>query len=67
MKNPRGLVGSVIAASMPLLLVLGGAGIASLGLWLGSPVLMALGAVVAVAGVVWGIIVLDLTNPFDWF
>ena len=65
MKKPRGR--SLIAVLMPLLLVLGGVGLASLGLWQGSLVLMALGVLVAAAGVLWSVIVLDLANPFDWF
>ena len=65
MKKPRGR--SLIAVLMPLLLVLGGVGLASLGLWQGSLVLMALGVLVAAAGVLWSVIVLDLADPFDWF
>ncbi len=65
MKKPRGR--SLIVVLMPLLLVLGGVGLASLGLWQGSLVLMALGVLVAAAGVLWSVIVLDLANPFDWF
>lgn len=65
MKKLRGR--SLIVALMPLLLVLGGVGLASLGLWQGSLVLMALGVLVAAAGVLWSVIVLDLANPFDWF
>ena len=30
-------------------------------------VLMAIGVVVAVAGLLWSVIVLDLADPFDWF
>ena len=65
MKKPRGR--SLIVVLMPLLLVLGGVGLASIGLWQGSLVLMALGVLVAAAGVLWSVIVLDLANPFDWF
>ncbi len=65
MKKPRGR--SLIVVLMPLLLVLGGVGLASLGLWQGSLVLMALGVLVAAAGVLWSVIVLDLADPFDWF
>ena len=65
MKKPRGR--SLIVVLMPLLLVLGGVGLASIGLWQGSLVLMALGVLVAAAGVLWSVIVLDLADPFDWF
>lgn len=50
---------------MPILLILGGAGLAALGLSQGSLVLMAMGAVVAASGVLWGVIMLDIANPFD--
>ena len=65
MEKPRGR--SLILVLMPLLLILGGAGLALLGLWQGSLVLMAIGVVVAVVGVLWSVIVLDLANPFEWF
>ncbi|MBL9002442.1 MAG: hypothetical protein JNK25_15030 [Phycisphaerae bacterium] len=52
---------------MPLILVLGGAGLAALGVTQGSLALIVAGLIVAAAGVLWGVITLELTNPFDWF
>jgi hypothetical protein len=33
----------------------------------GSLVLIVMGLVVVAAGVLWSVVVLDLTNPLDWF
>lgn len=57
----------LLRALMPLLLVLVGVGLVALGLWLGSVLLLGAGLLTALAGVVWAAVVLDLTNPFDWF
>ena len=65
MRKRRGWVGSVIGLLMPLILILGGAGLASLGVSQGSLVLMVMGAVIVLAGVLWGVIMMDLANPFD--
>jgi len=67
MKKPKGILRSAVWLLMPLLLVLGGAGLAALGLWQGSLVLMAMGAIVALSGVLWGVVMLDLANPLDLF
>jgi hypothetical protein len=67
MKGPKSIIRSAVWLLMPLLLVLGGAGLAAMGLSHGSLVLMAMGAIVALSGVLWGVIMLDLANPFDLF
>jgi len=67
MKTERGTVGYLIGLLMPLILVLGGAGLAALGVTQGSLALIVTGLVVAAAGVLWGVLVLELTNPFDLF
>jgi hypothetical protein len=67
MKKKRELVGFLIGILMPLILVLCGAGLAALGLMQGSLVLIVMGLVVATAGVLWGVVMLVLTNPFGWF
>ena len=67
MDKKRGFFGYLIGLLMPLILVLGGTGLATLGLMQGSLVLIVMGLVVVAAGVLWSVVVLDLTNPFDWF
>ncbi len=67
MTQRRPVMRTLVGWLMPLILVLGGAGLAACGLWLASLVLIVMGAVVAAAGVLWGVIVLDLSNPFDLF
>jgi hypothetical protein len=67
MRKRRGWVGSLIGLLMPLILILGGAGLVSLGVSQGSLVLMVMGAVIVLAGVLWGVIMMDLANPFDLF
>lgn len=67
MKKARGTVGYLIGLLMPLILVLGGAGLAALGVTQASLALIVTGLVVAAAGVLWGVIMLDLSNPFDLF
>jgi hypothetical protein len=67
MGKKRGSSGNLIGLLMPLILVLGGAGLAALGVVQGSLVLIVMGLVVVAAGVLWSVVVLELTNPFDWF
>jgi len=67
MKKPKSIIRSAVWLLMPLLLVLGGAGLAALGLWQGWLLLMAMGAIVALGGVLWAAVMLDLANPFDLF
>jgi hypothetical protein len=67
MGKKRGFIGNLIGLLMPLILVLGGAGLAALGVVQGSLVLIVMGLVVVAAGVLWSVVVLDLANPFDWF
>jgi hypothetical protein len=66
MKKKRGIVGFLLVLLMPLILVIGGAGLAALGVTQGSLVLIVTGLVVAGAGVLWGVLTLELANPFDW-
>jgi len=66
MGKKRGFIGNLIGLLMPLILVLGGAGLAALGVVQGSLVLIVMGLVVVAAGVLWSVVVLDLANPFDW-
>ena len=66
MGKKRGFIGYLTGLLMPLVLVLGGAGLAALGVVQGSLVLIVMGLVVVAAGVLWSVVVLDLTNPFDW-
>ncbi len=61
------MVGFLVGLLMPLVLVLGGAGLVALGVSIGSLWLCVAGLVVAAAGVLWGVITLELANPFDWF
>ena len=67
MGKKRGLTGYLIGLLMPLILVLGGAGLAALGVAQGSLVLIVMGLVVVAVGVLWSVVVLELTNPFEWF
>ena len=67
MGKKRGSSGYLIGLLMPLILVLCGAGLAALGVVQGSLVLIVMGLVVVTAGVLWSVVALELTNPFDWF
>jgi hypothetical protein len=67
MGKKRGFTGYLIGLLMPLILVLGGAGLAALGVVQGSLVLIVMGLVVVAVGVLWSVVVLELTNPFEWF
>lgn len=67
MGKKRGLTGYLIGLLMPLILVLGGAGLAALGVVQGSLVLIVMGLVVVAVGVLWSVVVLELANPFEWF
>ena len=67
MGKKRGFTGYLIGLLMPLILVLGGAGLAALGFVQGSLVLIVMGLVVVAVGVLWSVVVLELTNPFEWF
>lgn len=67
MDKKRGALGLLIGLLMPLILVLGGAGLAGLGVMQGSLPLIVVGLVLTGAGVLWGVIMLDLANPFDLF
>ena len=66
-RNPK----SLLVLLVPIALILGGAGLAALGVAWGSLALIVAGLVVAAAGVVWivlwSVLVLELSNPFDWF
>lgn len=66
-KQRRGATAVLVGLLMPFILILGGAGLAALGLSQGSLILIVMGLVLAAAGVLWSVIMLDLTNPFDWF
>ena len=65
MKKRRGIFGFLIGLLMPFILILGGAGLVTLGIMHGSLLLIVAEAIVAAAGVLWGVMMLDLTNPFD--
>jgi pantothenate kinase len=67
MKKSRGLIGIVIGVLMPLILILAGAGLAVLGVTQGPLWLLVAGLVLVGAGVLWGVLMLDLSNPFDLF
>lgn len=67
MKKQRGALGVLVGLLMPLVLILGGAGLVALGVMETSLVLIVVGAVVAAAGVLWGVMMFELANPFDWF
>jgi len=67
MGKKRGSSGYLIGLLMPLILVLCGAGLAALGVVQGSLVLIVMGLVVVAAGVLWSVVALELTNPFEWF
>ncbi len=67
MRKKRELVGVLIGILMPLILVLGGAGLAAIGVTQGSLTLIVAGLIVAGAGILWGVIALVLTGPFSWF
>ena len=57
----------IVGLLFPFILVLGGAGLAALGLMQGWLVLIVIGLILVAAGVLWSVVVLDLTNPFEWF
>jgi uncharacterized membrane protein len=63
----RGMFGFLIGLLMPHNFALGGAGLAAIGLTPGSLALTVEGLIVAAAGVLRGVITLDLTSPFYWF
>jgi hypothetical protein len=63
MDKKRGFVGYLIGLLMPLILVLGGAGLAALGVVQGSLVLIVMGLVVVAAGVLWSVVVLIFDEP----
>ena len=67
MAEKQGLIRLIVGLLFPFILVLGGAGLATFGLTQGWLVLIVTGLIVAAAGVLWSVLVLDLTNPFDWF
>jgi len=67
MKKKRGMIEFLVRLLMPFILILGGAGLATLGVTQGSLAIIVAGLIVAAAGVLWGVIMLDLTNPFDLF
>ena len=67
MAEKQGLIRLIVGLLFPFILVVGGAGVAALGLTQGWLVLIVTGLIVAAAGVLWSVMVLDLTNPFDWF
>ena len=67
MKKSRGLIGIVIGVLMPLILILAGAGLVVLGVTQGPLWLLVAGLVLVGAGVLWGVLMLDLSNPFDLF
>ncbi len=64
MKNRYGLVGLLIGLLMPVVLILGGAALAAVGVMQASLFLIVTGLVVAAAGVLWGVVMLNLSNPF---
>jgi hypothetical protein len=57
----------VIGVLMPLILILAGAGLVVLGVTQGPLWLLVAGLVLVGAGVLWGVLMLDLSNPFDLF
>ena len=67
MAKRQGPLKLVVGLLTPLILVFGGAGLAALGLTQGWLVLVLAGLIVAAGGVLWSVVMLDLTNPFDWF
>ncbi len=67
MAEKQGLIKLIVGLLFPFILVLGGAGLAVLGLMQGWLVLVLTGLIVVAAGVLWSVVVLDLANPFDWF
>lgn len=67
MKKKRGMIEFLIRLLMPFILILSGAGLATLGVTQTSLMLIVAGLIVAAAGVLWSVIMLDLTNPFDLF
>lgn len=67
MRKRRGPLGVVIELLMPLTLVLGGVGLAALGIGQGSLLLVGTGLALAAAGVLWSVVTLALTSPFDLF
>lgn len=67
MAKKNGLVRRIVGLLFPLILVLGGAGLAVVGLTQGWLVLIVMGLIIVAAGVLWSVVMLDLTNPFDWF
>jgi hypothetical protein len=65
MRELRGLVKFLVAVLAPILLVLGGAGLAALGVSTGWYVLLWTGLIIAGIGLIWGIVFLLLHGPTD--
>ena len=64
MKKRHDILGLLIALLMPVVLILGGAALAAVGVVQGSLFLIVTGLVLAAAGVLWGVVMLTLANPF---
>ena len=64
MKKRYGIVGFLIGLLMPVILISGGAALAAVGVMQASLFLIVTGLVVAAAGVLWGVVMLTLANPF---
>ena len=63
MKKRYGIVGFLIGLLMPVILILGGAALAAVGVMQASLFLIVTGLIVAAAGVLWGVVMLTLANP----
>lgn len=64
MKKRYGIVGFLIGLLMPVILIAGGAALAAVGVMQASLFLIVTGLIVAAAGVLWGVVMLTLANPF---
>ena len=64
MKKRYGIVGFLIGLLMPVILISGGAALAAVGVMQASLFLIVTGLIVAAAGVLWGVVMLTLANPF---
>ena len=63
----KGVLAFLVAFLMPLILIFGGGGLVTLGVTMGSLPVIIFGAVIVLAGLVWGAFLLLLNGPLDLF
>jgi hypothetical protein len=63
----KGFVAFLVALLMPFILIFGGGGLVTWGVTMGSLPVIIFGAVIVLAGLVWGAFLLLLDGPLDMF